>query len=411
MRRRDVVIVGAGPAGSALAALLARQGLEVLLLDRARFPRAKVCGEYMSPQALASLDRLGALGLVEALGPRRLRGLSVRSEGGRSFRADYETVDGFAPHRPYGFGLSRERFDAALLGHAAAVPGVTLREGFAVTRLIREAGKVSGVAGTAGQGREETLRARLVVGADGVRSIVARLAGLSRVPRLRKFAFMARLEGLRDENRGELHLGRDCYAGIAPVEGGLANVNLVVDRDAMASVRDDRGRFYEETLASIPGMRDRLAGARRATPVRVTGPVAWDSRASVADGVLLVGDAAGFVDPFTGEGIFMALRGAELAAEEIPAALARDGGLARGLAGYRRRREAEFGRKIAACRGIQRLLYRRRLADWIVSRLDRRTDVARRLVAASGDYLPPDRALRLASLASLLSPFPQGGRP
>lgn len=404
MTRYDAAIVGAGPAGSALAAFLGRAGLKVLLADRARFPRAKVCGEYMSPQALLSLEHLGVLGTLEALHPRRLRGLAVHAGADGAFRADYEPVDGHVPFRPYGFGVSRLLLDDLLVRHAQGIPGVTFRDGFSVTRLLDEGGRVTGIAGRAGNGPEERLEASLVIGADGIRSRVARWAGLARPPALRKFAFMAHLAGLSDENRGELHLGPDCYAGIAPVEGGLANVNLVVDEARLREVNGDPARFFETTLNTIPGMAARLEAGRRTGPVRSVGPLAWDTRSAVADGVLLVGDAAGFVDPFTGEGLFMALRGAELAAEEIPRALGAGGPNPAGLAGYLVRRQAEFGRKLAVCRGIQRLLPRRRLAGWVIGRLGRRDRLARRLVAASGDYLPPERTLDLASLVDFLNP-------
>ena len=188
------------------------------------------------------------------------------------------------------------------------------------------------------------------------------------------------------------------------MEGARANINLVVDQRRLAGVRGDPARFFEETLASIPGMSRRLAGARRDGPVRGVGPVAWDVRSAVGEGVLLVGDAAGFVDPFTGEGLFMALRGAEIAAEEIPRALGTEGANRRGLAGYLRRRAGEFGSRTAACRGIQHLLRHRRLAGWVIDRLGKRGRVARRIVAASGDYLPPERAVTLSTLMDLLNP-------
>lgn len=400
----DTIVVGAGPAGSSLASQLGRSGLKVLLLDKRRFPRPKVCGEYMSPQALAMLDRLGVLEEVERTGARKLQGLAVRSARGQSFRGDYLPVLDHAPYRPYGLGIRREIFDEILFRHAAQTPGVEVREGFIVRDLIRVKNKVCGIRGWNRERAETEIDAALVVGADGSRSLVARLAGLGKPPSLEKFAFSAHFEGLRDENRGELHLGPNCYAGIAPVDAGLTNVNLVVDRKRLGDIRGEVAGFFERELHGIPGMSKRIEGARRVSPVRSTGPMAWRTRAAIADGVLLVGDAADFVDPFTGEGIFMALQSAELAAPTIVAALASAGPGKKELLPYQRARRRELARKISACWGLQRILYHKRLMDWAVGELGRKPRLAQGVLGVSGDYVPPEKVLGMGFLWELMTP-------
>ncbi len=410
--RYDVTIVGAGPAGSTLATLLARRGLEVCLLDRRRFPRPKVCGEYMSPQALGILDELGVLDPLLAAGARRLRGLAMRSRGGREFRGDYEPVDGFAPYRSYGLGISRAILDETLLRRAEETHGVTVLEGFNVRGLLHDGDRAAGVWGRSDGTRPASVHSRVVVGADGVRSIVARLAGLARPERrLAKFAFRGYFEGLNDDDRGELHIGDDCYAGIAPVEGGRANVNLIVDLSAIGRVRGNASGFFDAELAKIPGMRERLDGAERIGPVRSTGPMACSAKSPIAAGVCLVGDAARFVDPFTGEGIFMALRSAEVLSEELPRVLERGEATLPALRSYRASWSAEFGRKLVACRNVQRFLYRPAIADFVVGRLAACPSLGRRVLAASGDYLPPGRIVRPSTLLGLLTPLLPFRRP
>lgn len=401
----DVIVVGAGPAGSSLATQLGRAGMRVLLLDKRRFPHPKVCGEYMSPQALAMLDRLEVLDEVEKTGARKLQGLCVRSARGKSFRGDYLPVQEHAPYRPYGLGIRREIFDRILFCRAANTRGVESREGFVVRDLIWDKGRVCGVRGWDPTRGIVAIGAPLVVGADGTHSLIARLAGLGKHPHLEKFAFSAHFEGLHDENRGELHLGSGCYAGIAPVDGGLANVNLVVARTKLGEIRGQVAAFFEKELRRIPGMNKRLTGSRRASPVRGTGPMAWRTRAPISDGVLLVGDAADFVDPFTGEGIFMALQSAELAAPAIIAALDAGGASRKNLRPYQEARKRELSRKVSACWGLQKILYRERIMDWAVGEIGRKPLLAQRILGVSGDYVPPEKVLGMGFVWDLLSPF------
>jgi flavin-dependent dehydrogenase len=179
--RRDVVVVGGGPAGSAVACLLAQRGHDVLLLDAARFPRDKVCGEGVSPEAWRLLDAMGAADRVRSLSPHPLRGMQLVSPDGTAFRGEYRGRDRL------GFAVRRLSLDEALLDVARAA-GVEVREGVRVSGLLREGDAVAGVLAQAG-GEERTTRARVTVGADGRRSVVARRLGLLREhPTMRRFA-------------------------------------------------------------------------------------------------------------------------------------------------------------------------------------------------------------------------------
>ena len=209
MARADVVVVGAGPAGAATAILLAEAGHEVVLLDRARFPRDKICGEYLSPEGSRILDRLGVLKSVEAAGARPLRGMRIHAPDGTVLVGDYPTSGRYRGYRDHALAVSRRTFDAVLVERARALP-VRVREGFRVTELVVEGRRVAGVEGVAqgAAGPAERIAARLVVGADGRGSVVARRLGLVRPhPWLRRLALMTYAEGVaHDPERGEIFL-------------------------------------------------------------------------------------------------------------------------------------------------------------------------------------------------------------
>ena len=406
----DAVVVGAGPAGSATAAHLARAGLDVLLVDRSRFPRDKPCSEYLSPGATPLLERLGVAGEVERSAHAKLAGMKVVSPGGAVMCGRFAATHPYPSPRPYSYALPRTTLDAILV-RAAARAGATLREGVAVEDLSRDARAVSGVVARTGSGMREAVRARVVIGADGLRSVVARRLGLRCTSPPRRIAFTAHVADVRGmDGMGELHVGRSGYVGMGPIGGGVTTVALVLP---LARVRaeagglgglDHRSAWFAE-LERFPGLRGRLDVRRMVREVLVTGPFAQWSRASVADegGALLVGDAADFFDPFTGQGIYSALRGAELAADTVTAALRRGGSVGRAaLAPYRRARRAAFAGKWVLERLIGLGVGWPALTERVVARLARRPDLADLLVGATGNFVPARAALAPRVLARLL---------
>ena len=409
----DAVVVGAGPAGSATAAHLARAGLDVLLVDRSRFPRDKPCSEYLSPGATPLLERLGVADEVERSAHAKLAGMKVVSPGGAVMCGRFAAAHPYPSPRPYSYALPRTTLDAILV-RAAARAGATLREGVAVEDLSRDARAVSGVVARTGSGVREAVRARVVIGADGLRSVVARRLGLRCTSPPRRIAFTAHVADVRGmDGMGELHVGRSGYVGMGPIGGGVTTVALVLP---LARVRagagglgglgglDHRTAWFAE-LERFPGLRGRFDVRRMVREVLVTGPFAQWSRASVADegGALLVGDAADFFDPFTGQGIYSALRGAELAADTVTAALRHGGSVGRAaLAPYRRARLAAFAGKWVLERLIGLGVGWPALTERVVARLARRPDLADLLVGATGNFVPARAALAPRVLARLL---------
>lgn len=398
----EVIVVGGGPAGSTVAALLATVGHDVVVLDKARFPRHKACSEYINPEAVRLLDLLGVGELVRATGPHLMKRMVVHAPGGKRFAADFEQVESGR----LAIGLSRFRFDALLLEFAKS-RGVRVIEGCHVRDVLREGGRVAGVTAKV-EGHQEEIRGRIVIGADGRHSVVARSLGLSRdMPWFRRTGLMAHYRDLDFgglDDQGELHVGRGSYAGIAPLEDGLFNVAFVSPSKAVIERKGTIDDFFTDELATIPGVADRLAYATRIGPVRGVGPMAHRLRRTAGDGYLLVGDAAGFLDPFTGEGIYEALKSAYLAAPIVHEALQGNDTSAEVLESYRRARRRTFAAKRQVGWIVQGFIGKPVLMDYVTERLGRRQAVARTLTGVLGDFRPATAALSPVFLARLLRP-------
>ena len=403
----DVIVVGAGPAGSATAFFLASQGVDVLLLDRAAFPRDKICSEYLSPQASRILAAMGALEQVEAAGAARLAGMMVRAPSGLSFRGRFVGEHRFRGFRDDGLALRRTILDPLLL-ERARLAGARVREQTRVADVARdEAGRATGVIVAEATGERTTLRARLVVGADGLRSVVSRRLGLARRSRWpSRIALVSHHSGVAGMGDvGEMHVDREGYFGLAPVGGGVTNVALVVPVARAKDIAGAREEFFEEWIDDRPYLRERFALARRVTPVRATGPFASAVRRAWAPGAAVVGDAADFFDPFTGEGIYTALRGGEMLSTHVLESLAAPARASSApLLAYDRARRAEFGGKWRLERLVGAAVAFPHMMNRAVRVLARRQDLADLFVGAAGDFVPPREVLRVSNLGLLLAP-------
>lgn len=204
---------------------------------------------------------------------------------------------------------------------------------------------------------------------------------------------------------GEMHVDRSGYLGLAHVGGGLINVAIVVPVSRAKELAGARAEFFEEWIDDRPHLRERFAGARQVTAVRATGPFASAVRRAWTPGAAVVGDAADFFDPFTGEGIYAALRGGEMLSSFVLESLAAaPGGEDAPLAAYDRARRAEFGGKWKLERLVGTAVAFPRMMNRAVRVLSRRSDLADLFVGAAGDFVPPAEVLRLSNLRFLLAP-------
>jgi len=388
-RTADVLVVGGGPAGSAVAILLARAGLRVSLFEKSHFPREKPCGEYLSPGCLSILDRLGLLSALEALGPQPIRGMRIEAPGGTVLTGVYPG-NGTLPH---GYSLPRYRFDA-LLFDAARKAGVECHEGWRVVNLIREGGSVAGVVADCG-GQSRSFTASVTIGADGRNSVVARRLGLFAWHRThRKVALLRRFQVQVDVgNVGQVYLGKTGYCILNPQGRGVLNAGVVLDQQNLP-LHQAWEKVMCDLFAAYPRVREMLKGARPVNASRVLGPLACRATRVAGDGFLLVGDAAGYYDPMTGEGVYQALRGAELAAETVAEALSNRGPTATALGRYAVCYRRESAPKDRVCQLLQQIVCRPRLCDLLIRHLKDRPIQVEELMGVVGDLLAPRRLLR-----------------
>jgi menaquinone-9 beta-reductase len=402
-RTVDVAIVGAGPAGTTLAAALARRGLDVMVLERAAAWQWRAGGVFTSPAAVAALARVGLQSPAIDDVTRPIAAMRLETPGGATVRLTYGADQG----GPQAVGFDRSRLDPAL-EQLARDAGATVRRGMTVRAV------------TVGQGEaildlgDDHVSARLVVGADGTHSVVARGAAVARAPRLPpRVGLTWHVLDPRPEPTkpidARLVVVRDAYVGLAPVPGTRLNIGIVLGRSWHASLaRDGAAATVRRVLDLVPIAADDPVAWADATPCdRIAGasPLGVRVTRRSGKGWFLVGDAAGFLDPFTGEGLHRALVSTELAARAIPAALSgRSGARERAATAYDRSMRRRFGSKDAVSFIVQSFLARPGLFEYAARRLAERPGVRATMGLVMGDLVPASRALDPRFLAALLAP-------
>ena len=399
MKIFDVVVIGGGPAGCAMALDLNRRGYDVALCDQAKFPRDKVCGEFISPGADPILEWLGVLASIEALAPKRLKGVAISSYESAELEIDYpvSTETGL---RPSSLSVPRYQLDALFLKQVQNA-GVKVFEQHKVTDFIFDDDCVAGVHGWDENKTSFSLQAKLVVDAGGRNAVSLRKFNLKQEGN-GKIAFSAHWQGVRlPDDYCYMHVSRPGYTGISSVGNERANVVLVVDRSDLGGEKAET--LYHNVLMSNCRRCEMLQGAERVEPVRSVESLAFAVKPVPCGGLVLVGDAMGFIDPFTGEGIYLSLRSSQIAGEVIHAGFQNSNFSRKFLSVYNARRQEEFGDKFLLSRVLQWLIYNRPFCNGVMKRLSTNRVLAETLVGVIGDILPAKKVVSMKFLLRLLA--------
>ena len=336
----DVVVAGGGPSGAATATFLAQHGRRVLLVERETFPRYHI-GESLIPYTWFVLERLGVIGRLKASpNPKKysVQFVSVEGKVSQPFYF-FQTIDHECSQT---WQVLRSDFDAMLLDNARE-KGVEVRQGVAARDLVVEDGRVVGLVVDPGGGRREAIRARAVVDATGRDALVAsRFGWKKRDPELNKVAVWSYFKGaVRDPGLDEgattvAYIPEKGWFWYIPLPDDVVSVGLVAEAGYLYRDSRDLQAILDREIAASPWIREHVAPACQAGPVRVTGEFSYRADQIGGDGFCLVGDAFSFLDPIFSSGVFLALNSAQLAADAIHAALDAGGVTAARLEPYAR---------------------------------------------------------------------------
>lgn len=324
-KERDVIIVGGGPAGSACAMYLEKAGVDVLLLDSESFPRDKICGDAQGGKAMKVMRELGLHRPMDQVPHTEVNCIIFSSPKGTVLSIPRKPKEQRTEGTPSGYTSRRKDFDNMLFQEAKK--RVETREGFTVTDLVIENGFVKGVKGNCGKGEEE-LRAKLVVGADGAASIVARKLGVVKNPDdhdcISVRGYYQNVEGLSDGI--EIHFVPELIPGyfwVFPLPNKCANVGVGMVFSDMKRQKTNLKEALLKIVRENPLFKERFRNARLEGELRGwTLPFGSYRRKLAYNGAVLLGDAAGLIDPFSGEGVGNAMMSARAATPVIATALA-----------------------------------------------------------------------------------------
>lgn len=369
----DLVVIGAGLAGSCLAAAVAQRGWRVVLLERQRGPRHKVCGEFLSPEAQASLHALGLHATVAALAPAEIHRAAIISRQGRRLAM---ALPGVA------WGVSRYRLDAAL-AQAAAQAGATVREGMTGTAITQREGGYA-VEVRDGAAERTSIGARTVVVACGRHAVPGLRPPQAAAPRPMDVGVKCHYAGLQLPPEVRLYLFAGGYVGLSPIEDGQANLCLLASAAAFARAGGRVPAMLDAVAQAIPALARDLAGGRRLDASMVAVGAVDTTRPTVLwDQCARIGDAATMIPPLSGDGQAMAIHAAEICAPLIDDVLAGRRSLAAWQASYAATWHAAYDRPLRTARWLQALLGHPQLSAGLIGIGARFPSLAQRLVLAT----------------------------
>lgn len=383
----DVLIVGGGPAGASAAIRLALTGARVLLCEQKKFPREKLCGEFISPECFSHFAALGVADRMRAAGGVWLSETVFYARGGSHLSVPSEW---FGATRAGAYGLSRAEMDARLLSRAREA-GVEVLEETQAMCLLLEKGRVRGAYLKRAAGETQEVRAAVTIDATGRARALARRIEKSkpqagRRPRL--VAFKTHLKDARGApGHCEIYVYKGGYGGLNSVEGGLSNLCFIAAAQDVRAAGNDAERVMREIVQTNRRAAWTLERAHAAAPWLAVSLEGFGGRSLVpATGLLAIGDAASFIDPFTGSGMLMALESGELAAAAITRALPRvyeERAFEALAADYQTLYRSKFNARLRVCAWLRRAAFIPRLAEAVIATLSHSERVRKRLARAT----------------------------
>ncbi len=380
MPERDAIVVGAGPCGSAAATALAHKGYDVLLLDRQKFPRDKVCGDAFSGRASEILKRLNP----ELIDQLFEKSIILESHGTCMFAPNMKEVripfhgENHSEKRTLGFISRRFDFDSIFASEMERYPEIKLLEDYRTKSFTKSNGKWIITADNNSNGRNNIpeITAKLIIAADGANSRFAnQVAGRRTDPRhygagIR--AYFKGVEGLDPDGFIELYFLKYLLPGyfwIFPLPDGTANTGIWTRSDLIRKKRINLKSELQRALHTLPGLKERFSNARMTVPPEgFTLPLGSRRERISGPGYMLVGDAACLIDPFTGEGIGNAMVSGALAAEQAIRCMQSDDFSEDTLRSYDSHVQAVLGRELLLGRRLQKLALYPQLFNFIANR-------------------------------------------
>lgn len=379
----DVAIVGAGPAGSSTAIRLANAGLNVLLAEQKKFPREKLCGEFISPECLVHFDELGVLHDISSAGGVDLceTVFYARSGNGASVKSEW-----FGQNGSLALGLSRAKMDTRLLKRAREV-GVEVREETTAAGLMFDKTRVSGIILRDSNGGESSALARITIDATGRPRSLARRIDM--VDRTRKRArFIAFKTHIRNAHLApatcEIYAYRGGYGGCNRVENDLYNLCFIASADDTRARSSDPERMLREVVFTNRRAAQTMQDAKFPDKWLAV-PIERFGRGSLVpcEGMLSIGDAAAFIDPFTGSGILLALESAKIAASAIVKVCNEKSDFHTLAREYRTGYAAAFDQRLRVCSILRHASFAPFLAEATISLLSISDSLRRRIARAT----------------------------
>jgi menaquinone-9 beta-reductase len=381
----DVIIGGGGPAGASAAIHLALSGARVVLGEQKKFPRPKLCGEFISPECTSHFERLGVAKQMHAGGPSSLTETVFYSRSGANVRVPSQWFGsgGIA------LGLSRAEMDERLLRRAAEV-GVTVLEDAHVMNLVFEGDRVAG-ATLKRNGADKTYRAQVLIDATGRSRTLARMAERvcsirARLQRAPIVAFKAHLRNTEvAPGACEIYFYPGGYGGLNNIEAGLSNLCFIVNARDVRARQSDAERVMREIVCQNQRAAQTLERAQVQSEWLAVSLEGFGRRSpSPAKGLLAIGDAASFIDPFTGSGMLMALESGELAARVISERLHEPGDTAREIGeAYESSYNRQFNSRLRLCSMMRRAAFLPGLADAAIRMFGASESLRRRVTRAT----------------------------